>query len=77
MTDDEVYATIFDEDSGWFRFRSNGRLFQRKLNGVTYGAVLATHSSKFEDFAFNENDRDRALAGPAQWQSRSHARGLG
>jgi hypothetical protein len=65
MTDDEdkVYAAIFDDDSGWFKYPSNGRLFHRKLNGVTYGAVLATRSPKFENFAFNEDDKDRALAG--------------
>jgi hypothetical protein len=61
--DDEVYAAIFDGDSGWFRYQSNGRLFHRKLNGVTYGAVLATHSPKFKDFAYNGKDRERAEAG--------------
>jgi hypothetical protein len=60
MTDDEVYATIYTDGSGWDRF--DRRRYQRQYNGVRYGAVLATDSTRYDNFALNKDDNDRGLA---------------
>src|SRR5262249_45078166 len=60
MTDDEVYATIFNDGSGWAQFER--RLYYLRHDGVRYGAVLATDSPKYNNYALNQNDNDRALS---------------
>jgi hypothetical protein len=60
MTDDEIYATIFIDGSGWVQF--DRRHYDRQYAGVRYGAVLATDSPSFTKLALNEKDTNRGLA---------------
>jgi hypothetical protein len=60
MTDNEVYSTIFNDRSGWVRFEL--RLYNRRHDGLRYGAVLATDKPNFMTLVLNKNDTDRGLA---------------
>jgi hypothetical protein len=48
------------DGSGWDQF--DRRRYQRQYNGVRYGAVLATDSPRYDNFALNKEDNDRGLA---------------
>jgi hypothetical protein len=60
MTDDEVYATIFNDGSGWVQF--DRWLYKRRHDGVRYGAVLATYQPIHSNYRLEKRDNDRGLA---------------
>jgi hypothetical protein len=60
MTDAEIYATVFSKRTGWVQF--DRRLYNRRHDGIKYGAVLANGKPNIMTLILNKIDTDRGLA---------------
>jgi hypothetical protein len=58
----EILSGIF-KDERWRQFKRKRRLYSAKIDGKSYGAVLATRNEGYDKFALNCEEMKRLIAG--------------